>query len=129
MGSSRSGQLYRWRGTTRIASLTLRAPSRSDGKFTILPATRTAYQFRAAGNFHLYGDGFIEVPNDRDALAINHYVCEKSGTGATVTVAAAGSEQRVKVGRVRTGSPTAERHCDQTHRRGRRGRGPYTRRD
>ena len=46
---------------------------------------RTPYQFRAQGNYHLFGDGFIEVPNEPDALVINYYVREQSD-GATVTI-------------------------------------------
>jgi photosystem II stability/assembly factor-like uncharacterized protein len=48
---------------------------------------KTPYQFRALGNFHLFGDAFIEVPNEPDALAINYLVGEKVESGATVTVA------------------------------------------
>jgi photosystem II stability/assembly factor-like uncharacterized protein len=48
---------------------------------------RTPYQFRALGNFHLFGDGFIEVPNEPDALVINYFVGEKSASGAAITVA------------------------------------------
>ena len=29
---------------------------------------RTAYNFRAQGNFHLFGNAYIEVPNEPDAL-------------------------------------------------------------
>ena len=31
---------------------------------------RTPYHFRALGNFHLFGDGFIEVPDEPDALVV-----------------------------------------------------------
>lgn len=48
---------------------------------------RAAYQFRALGNFHLFGDAFIAVPNEPDALVINYFVREKSESGATVTIA------------------------------------------
>lgn len=48
---------------------------------------RTPYQFRALGNFHLFGDGFIEVPNEPDAIVINYFVREKSASDARVTVA------------------------------------------
>jgi photosystem II stability/assembly factor-like uncharacterized protein len=49
--------------------------------------SRTPYQFRALGNFHLFGDGFIEVPNEPDALLINYFVGEKGASGAAITVA------------------------------------------
>jgi photosystem II stability/assembly factor-like uncharacterized protein len=48
---------------------------------------RTPYQFRALGNFHLFGDGFIEVPNEPDALVISYVVREKRESRATVTIA------------------------------------------
>lgn len=47
------------------------------------PGTRAAYQFRALGNLHMFGDGFIEVPNEPDALVINYFVREKSESGRT----------------------------------------------
>jgi photosystem II stability/assembly factor-like uncharacterized protein len=47
---------------------------------------RTAYNFRAQGNFHLFGDAYIEVPNEPDALMINYYLREKSDGGASITV-------------------------------------------
>ena len=47
---------------------------------------RAAYQFRALGNFHLFGDAFIEVPNEPDALVINYVVRDASEAGALVTV-------------------------------------------
>jgi hypothetical protein len=53
--------------------------------FAIEP--RAAYQFRALGNYHLYGDAFIEVPNEPEALVITYYVREKSESGAQVTIA------------------------------------------
>ena len=48
--------------------------------------SRTAYQFRALGNFHLYGDKHIEVPNEPDALVIHYYLREKAEAGAQVQV-------------------------------------------
>jgi photosystem II stability/assembly factor-like uncharacterized protein len=48
---------------------------------------RTPYQFRALGNFHLFGDGFIEVPNEPDALVISYVVRDKREARATVTIA------------------------------------------
>ena len=53
--------------------------------FAIEP--RTPYQFRALGNYHLYGDAFIEVPNEPDALVITYYLREKYEGGARVTIA------------------------------------------
>ena len=47
---------------------------------------RTAYQFRALGNFHLFGDAFLEVPNEPDALVVNYFVREPQESGATVAI-------------------------------------------
>ena len=53
--------------------------------FAIEP--RTPYQFRALGNYHLFGDAFIEVPNEPDALVINYFLREKAEGNVQVTVA------------------------------------------
>ncbi|HVL67051.1 MAG TPA: hypothetical protein VM364_07290 [Vicinamibacterales bacterium] len=54
---------------------------------------RAAYQFRALGNYHLYGDAFIRVPNEPDALVVNYFVRETTAAGAQVRVLdAAGRE-------------------------------------
>jgi photosystem II stability/assembly factor-like uncharacterized protein len=47
---------------------------------------RAAYQFRAQGNYHLFGHKYIEVPNEPDALAINYYLRGKLDGGAVVTI-------------------------------------------
>ncbi len=48
---------------------------------------RTAYGFRALGNFRLFGNAYVEVPNEPDALVINYYLRAKHDSGAGVTVA------------------------------------------
>ena len=48
---------------------------------------RTAYNFRAQGNYHLFGNAYIEVPNEPDALVINYYLRAKYDAGARVTIA------------------------------------------
>lgn len=58
--------------------------------FAIEP--RAAYQFRALGNYHLYGDAFLETPNEPDALVINYYLREKGSGPAQVTVADSGGQ-------------------------------------
>jgi hypothetical protein len=50
------------------------------------PEARTPYNFRAQGNFHLFGNAFIEVPNEPDAILITYYLRAKADTGARVTV-------------------------------------------
>ncbi|HJR58462.1 MAG TPA: hypothetical protein VJ813_03655 [Vicinamibacterales bacterium] len=47
---------------------------------------RAAYGFRAQGNFHLFGDRYIEVPNEPDALVINYYLRASQDRGALVTI-------------------------------------------
>ena len=48
---------------------------------------RTAYNFRAQGNFHLFGNAYIEVPNEPDALIVNYALRARDGAGARVTIA------------------------------------------
>ena len=40
--------------------------------FDIEPKAR--YGFGAIGNFHLYGDGFIEIPNEPEALIVTYFL-------------------------------------------------------
>jgi photosystem II stability/assembly factor-like uncharacterized protein len=47
---------------------------------------RTAYGFRALGNYQLFGHKYIEVPNEPDALTINYFLRAKADTGARVTI-------------------------------------------
>jgi hypothetical protein len=47
---------------------------------------RAAYGFRALGKFHLFGDKYIEVPNEPDALVINYYLHAAQEGGALVTI-------------------------------------------
>jgi hypothetical protein len=47
---------------------------------------RTPYNFRALGNFHLFGNAYIEVPNEPDALVINYSLRAKDAAGARVTI-------------------------------------------
>ena len=48
---------------------------------------RAPYSFRAQGNYHLFGDTYIEVPNEPEALAINYSLRAKDEAGARVTIA------------------------------------------
>jgi photosystem II stability/assembly factor-like uncharacterized protein len=52
--------------------------------FDIEPRAR--YGFGAIGNFHLYGDRYLEVPNEPDALIVNVYVRDAPAGPARVTV-------------------------------------------
>lgn len=68
---------------THLQELTTDVLSRPLHLFDIEP--RTPYQFRALGNYHLFGDVFIEVPNEPDAVVINYYVRQKHD-GASITI-------------------------------------------
>jgi len=48
---------------------------------------RAAYNFRAQGNFHLFGNAYIEVPNEPDALIVNYALRARDAAGARVTIA------------------------------------------
>ena len=49
--------------------------------FDIEPRAR--YGFGAQGmNYHLFGDKYLEVPNEPEALVINYYLRAKERTGA-----------------------------------------------
>ena len=53
--------------------------------FTLEP--RTPYNFRAQGNFQLFGNAYIEVPNEPDAMVIDYYLRAAARTGARITIA------------------------------------------
>lgn len=58
---------------------------------------RTAYGFRALGNFHLYGHKYIEVPNEPDALTINYYVGSRLEGEAVATITDIAGERIAQV--------------------------------
>ena len=49
------------------------------------PEPRASYQFRALGNFHLYGDKYIETPNEPEAIVIAYHLRDKAD-GARVII-------------------------------------------
>ncbi len=57
------------------------------------PEPRTPYNFRAQGNYHLFGDAYIEVPNEPDVITIAYYLRAPADTGARVTIADIRGEQ------------------------------------
>ena len=57
------------------------------------PEPRAAYQFRALGNFHLYGDKYLETPNEPDAIVISYYLRDKAEGGARVVITDIRGEQ------------------------------------
>jgi photosystem II stability/assembly factor-like uncharacterized protein len=49
---------------------------------------RAAYRFSSQGmNYSLFGDAYIEVPNEPDALTINYYLKAEASAEAKITVA------------------------------------------
>ena len=46
---------------------------------------RARYGFGAIGNYHLYGDKYLEIPNEPEALTISYWLKE-AATGVRVTV-------------------------------------------
>ena len=47
---------------------------------------RPFYGFRAIGNYDLFGDRYLAVPNEPDALVINYLLREKASAPAKITV-------------------------------------------
>ena len=70
---------------THLQELSAELLARPFHVFAVEP--RAAYGFRAQGNFHLFGNAYIEVPNEPDALVINYYVRAQHDGGARVTIA------------------------------------------
>ena len=54
---------------------------------------RPYYGFRALGNFHLFGNKYIEVPNEPDGLVITYYLRSAQAGGARVTINDISGEQ------------------------------------
>jgi photosystem II stability/assembly factor-like uncharacterized protein len=52
--------------------------------FDIEPRAR--YGFGAIGNYQLYGDRFIEIPNEPDALVINYYLATAAPAGVRISI-------------------------------------------
>ena len=69
---------------TPLQELTTEVLAKPAHLFDIEPRAR--YGFAAIGNYNLYGDKYIEVPNEPEALSVNYYL-RADGTGpARVTV-------------------------------------------
>ena len=66
-------------GSTRSATLAMPVHV-----FDIEP--RPFYGYRAIGNYDLFGDKYIAVPNEPDALVINYLLREKATAPAKITV-------------------------------------------
>ena len=48
---------------------------------------RARYGFQAIGNYNLYGDKYIEVANEPDALTVNYYLKADASGPARITIA------------------------------------------
>ncbi|MGD8818228.1 MAG: hypothetical protein PVJ51_13665 [Acidobacteriota bacterium] len=59
--------------------------------FDVTP--RPYYGFRALGNFHLFGNAWIEVPNEPDGLEIYYWLGQAANGGASITVSNIRGEQ------------------------------------
>jgi hypothetical protein len=70
---------------TPLQELSAEVLTRPFHLFAVEP--RAAYNFRALGNYRLFGHKYIEVPNEPDALIINYYLREKQAEGAQIGIA------------------------------------------
>ncbi len=59
--------------------------SRAVHAFDIEPRAR--YGFGAIGNYDLFGDKYIQVPNEPDALVIRYWLREKTSAAAKISIA------------------------------------------
>jgi photosystem II stability/assembly factor-like uncharacterized protein len=75
-----------WTGDiTPLQELSTAALDAGAHLFDVEPRAR--YGFGLQGmNYHLFGDKYIEVPNEPEALTINYYVKADAATGARITV-------------------------------------------
>ncbi len=76
---------------THLQELSAQTLAKPMHLFAIEP--RAAYNFRALGNYHLFGSAYIEVPNEPDALTIAYYLRAKADSRAKITVADIRGEQ------------------------------------
>ena len=94
---------------THLQELSSDALTKPMHLFAVEP--RTAYGFRALGNFHLFGNKYIEVPNEPDALVIIYYLRAAFDGGAVVTIADIAGE---RVGQLKGPSRPASTACSGT---------------
>jgi photosystem II stability/assembly factor-like uncharacterized protein len=75
-----------WTGDiTPLQELTPEVLDHNVHLFDVEPRPR--YGFGGQGmNYHLFGDRYVEVPNERDALSINYYLKAADPAGAKVTI-------------------------------------------
>ncbi|MEO5897441.1 MAG: hypothetical protein ABIS06_17255 [Vicinamibacterales bacterium] len=82
-----------WTGDiTPLQELASDVPSRSAHLFDVEPRAR--YGFSTQGmNYHLFGDKFLEVLNEPEALVVNYYLAADATEEARVTVVDASGRQ------------------------------------
>jgi hypothetical protein len=92
-----------WTGDiTPLQELTADVLDKPAYLFEIEPRVR--YGFSTQGmNYHLFGDKYIEVPNEPEALVVNYYVKSAGATPAKITV----KDLTGRVLREMTGAPSA----------------------
>ncbi len=76
-----------WTGDiTPLQELTPEVLEKNVHLFDIEPRARYGFTGQGA-NYHLFGDKYIEVPNEREAIVINYYLKAADSAGARVTIA------------------------------------------
>jgi len=92
--------------------------------FAIEP--RAVYGFRALGNFHLYGDKYLEARNEPDGLVINYWLADTHAGNAQLTVTdISGVEVATLEGPAAAGLNTARWNMRRGATGGRGGRGGF----
>jgi photosystem II stability/assembly factor-like uncharacterized protein len=87
---------------TPLQELTPEVLARPVHLFDIEPRAR--YGFGAIGNYNLYGDKYIEIPNEPEALIVNYHLRAEAAGSARVTVTdATGRAVRTVDGTARRG--------------------------
>jgi photosystem II stability/assembly factor-like uncharacterized protein len=87
---------------TPLQELSAEVLNKTAHLFDIEPRAR--YGFQAIGNYNLYGDKYIEIPNEPDALIVNYHLKADATGSARVTVSdIAGRAIRTAEGPARKG--------------------------
>lgn len=75
-----------WTGDiTPLQELSAEVLAKPAHLFDIEPRAR--YNFNAIGNYNLYGDKYIEIPNEPESLVVNYYLRADASSSARVTIA------------------------------------------
>ena len=92
-----------WTGDiTPLQELSAAVLAKAAHLFDVEPRAR--YGFSTQGmNYHLFGDKFLEIPNEPDALVVNYYLGTDAGNARIVLADAAGRPMREMQGPARAG--------------------------